>query len=63
MKLAVSQAQGNYPVEKLTFKAVKRLLFCFWKFLLAFVFQNNTHTGYITKQNTGHDNTIQYNML
>ena len=34
--------------------------FCFWRFLLIYSFINNTNTGYISKQNTGHDSTIQY---
>ena len=34
-------------------------IYLFWDFLLYFLI-SNTNTGYITKQNTGHDSTIQY---
>ena len=49
---------GNWPTYVMV--RIIKFFFCFWKFLLAFFFINTTHTGYITKQNTGHDSTIQY---
>ena len=35
-------------------------VFLFLEIFIDICFINNTNTGYITKQNTGHDNTIQY---